>query len=106
MCPTELRNLVFSLEYLVSNESQVLMGGIRLDGSAIGRRDAARATGPACWVVERRTEAKRGWAGARERSRPRGVGREQAWATRGTRWPAGKRGAGQAGWLAGPKESE
>ena len=34
LCPTELRNLVFSLEYLVSNVRQVLLGGIRLGGSA------------------------------------------------------------------------
>ena len=34
MCPTELRNLVFSLEYLVYNERRVLLGGIRLGGSA------------------------------------------------------------------------
>ena len=33
VCSTELRNLVFSLEYLVSNGRQVLLGGIRLDGS-------------------------------------------------------------------------
>ena len=32
----ELRNLVSSLEYLVSNGRQVLLGGIRLGGSAIG----------------------------------------------------------------------
>ena len=32
--PTELRNLVSSLEYLVSNGRQVLLGGIRLGGSA------------------------------------------------------------------------
>ena len=35
MCSTELRSLVSSLEYLVSNGRQVLLGGIRLDGSAI-----------------------------------------------------------------------
>ena len=34
VCPTELRNLVFSLEYLVSNGRQVLIGGIRLGGFA------------------------------------------------------------------------
>ena len=33
VCPTELCNLVFSLEYLVSNGRQVLLGGIRLGGS-------------------------------------------------------------------------
>ena len=33
-CPMELRNLVFSLEYLVFNGRQVLLGGIRLGGSA------------------------------------------------------------------------
>ena len=32
--PTELRNLVFSLEYLGSNGRQVLLEGIRLGGSA------------------------------------------------------------------------
>ena len=36
VCLTELRNLVSSLEYLVSNGRQVLLEGIRLDGSAIG----------------------------------------------------------------------
>ena len=34
MCLTELRSLVSSLGYLVSNERQVLLGGIRLGGSA------------------------------------------------------------------------
>ena len=34
VCSMELRNLVSSLEYLVSNERQVLLGGIRLGGSA------------------------------------------------------------------------
>ena len=34
VCSTELRNLVSSLEYLVSNERQVLLGDIRLCGSA------------------------------------------------------------------------
>ena len=34
--PTELYNLVFSLEYLVFNGRQVLLGGIRLGGSATG----------------------------------------------------------------------
>ena len=34
VCPMELRNLVFSLEYLVSNGGQVLLGGIRLGGFA------------------------------------------------------------------------
>ena len=33
-CPMELHNLVFSLEYLVFNGRQVLLGGIRLGGSA------------------------------------------------------------------------
>ena len=32
----ELRNLVSSLEYLVSNGGQVLLGGIRLGDSATG----------------------------------------------------------------------
>ena len=36
VCSTELRNLVSSLGYLVSNGRQVLMGGLRLDGSATG----------------------------------------------------------------------
>ena len=34
VCSTELRNLVSSLEYLVSNGGQVPLGGIRLGGSA------------------------------------------------------------------------
>ena len=34
VCSTELRNLVSSFEYLVSNERQVLLGDIRLGGSA------------------------------------------------------------------------
>ena len=34
VCPTELCNLVFSLKYLVSNEIQALLWGIRLCGSA------------------------------------------------------------------------
>ena len=34
VCSTELCNLVFSLEYLVSNGRRVLLGGIRLGGSA------------------------------------------------------------------------
>ena len=34
VCSTKLRNLVFFLEYLVSNRRQVLLGGIRLGGSA------------------------------------------------------------------------
>ena len=34
VCPMELRNLVFSLECLVSNRRQALLGGIRLGGSA------------------------------------------------------------------------
>ena len=34
VCSTELRNLVPSLKYLVSNGRQVLLGGIRLGGSA------------------------------------------------------------------------
>ena len=34
VCLTELRSLVSSLGYLVSNERQVLLGGIRLGGSA------------------------------------------------------------------------
>ena len=38
VCPTELCNLVSSFEYLVSNGRQVLMGGIRLGGSAIAGR--------------------------------------------------------------------
>ena len=33
VCPTELRKLVFSLEYLVSNGRQALLEGIRLGGS-------------------------------------------------------------------------
>ena len=33
VCSTELRSLVSSLEYLVSNKRQVLLGGIRLGGS-------------------------------------------------------------------------
>ena len=36
VCPRELRNLVFSLEYLVSNGRQVLLGGIILGDSATG----------------------------------------------------------------------
>ena len=36
MCPTELCNLVFSLECLVSNGRQTLLGGIRLGDSATG----------------------------------------------------------------------
>ena len=36
VCSTELRNLVSSLEHLVSDGRQVLLGGIRLGGSAIG----------------------------------------------------------------------
>ena len=36
VCPTKLGNLVFSLGYLVSNGRQVLLGGIRLDGSTTG----------------------------------------------------------------------
>ena len=39
MCSMELRNLVSFLEYLVSNERQVLLGGIRLGGSAIVEND-------------------------------------------------------------------
>ena len=34
MCSTERQDLVHSLEYLVSNGRQVLLGGIRLGGSA------------------------------------------------------------------------
>ena len=34
VCSMEPRNLVSSLEYLVSNERQVLLGGLRLGGSA------------------------------------------------------------------------
>jgi len=34
VCSTELRNLVSSLEYFMSNERLVLLGGIRLGGSA------------------------------------------------------------------------
>jgi len=34
VCSMELRNLVSSLEHLVSNGRQVLLGGIRLGGSA------------------------------------------------------------------------
>ena len=34
MCSTELRSLVSSFEYLVFNGRQVLLGGIRLGGSA------------------------------------------------------------------------
>ena len=33
VCSTELRNLVSSLEYLVSSGRQELLGGIKLDGS-------------------------------------------------------------------------
>ena len=33
VCSTELRNLVSFIEYLVSNEREVLLGGIRLGGS-------------------------------------------------------------------------
>ena len=36
VCPTELCNLVFSLECLVSNGRRALLGGIRLGGSATG----------------------------------------------------------------------
>ena len=36
VCPMEPSNLVFSLECLVSNGRQALLGGIRLGGSAIG----------------------------------------------------------------------
>ena len=36
VCSMELRGLVSSLEYLVSNGRQVLLGGIRLGGSATG----------------------------------------------------------------------
>ena len=35
VCSTELRSLVSSLKYLVSNEREVILGGIRLGGSAI-----------------------------------------------------------------------
>ena len=38
VCPIELCNLVFSLECLVSNGRQALLGGIRLGGSAIVHR--------------------------------------------------------------------
>ena len=34
VCPTESSNLVSFLGYLVSNGRRVLLGGIRLDGSA------------------------------------------------------------------------
>ena len=34
VCPTELCNLVSSLECLVSNERRALLGDIRLGGSA------------------------------------------------------------------------
>ena len=37
VCPMELRNLVSSLEHLVSNERQVLLEDIRLGGSATYR---------------------------------------------------------------------
>ena len=33
VCPMELRKLVFSLEYLVSNGRQVLLEDVRLGGS-------------------------------------------------------------------------
>ena len=36
VCLTKLHNLLFSLEYLVSNGRQVLLGGIRLGGSTTG----------------------------------------------------------------------
>ena len=36
VCSMELRNLVSSLEYLVSNGRQVLLEGIRLGGFSIG----------------------------------------------------------------------
>ena len=36
VCSIELRNLVSSLEYLVSNRRQVVLGGIRLGGSTTG----------------------------------------------------------------------
>ena len=36
VCPTEPRNLVSSLKYLMSNGRRVLMGGIGLGGSATG----------------------------------------------------------------------
>jgi len=35
VCPTELSDLVFSLECLVSNGRRALLAGIRLGGSAI-----------------------------------------------------------------------
>ena len=34
VCPTELRDLVYSLECLVCNGRRALLGGIRLGGSA------------------------------------------------------------------------
>ena len=36
VCPTEPSNLVFSLECLVSNGRQALLGGIRLGSSTTG----------------------------------------------------------------------
>ena len=42
VCPTKLHNLVSSLEYLVSNRRRVLLGGIRLGGSATSVADEAR----------------------------------------------------------------
>ena len=36
VCLMELRNLVSSLEYLVSNGRQVLLGGIRIGSSTTG----------------------------------------------------------------------
>ena len=44
VCSTELRNLVSSLEYLVSNGRQVLLGGIRLGGSATTATSALMPT--------------------------------------------------------------
>ena len=41
VCSTELSNLVSFLEYLVSNGRQVLLEGIRLDGSATCRKLAS-----------------------------------------------------------------
>ena len=51
VCPTKPSNLVFSLECLVSNGRQALLGGIRLSGStttsfsegSVTRRERARA---------------------------------------------------------------
>ena len=74
VCSMEPCSLVPSLEYLVSNGRQVLLGGISLDGSATEWRGTSRVTAVAAAALGRETQRASRVAAAAFSSKLEGTG--------------------------------